>query len=51
MTNNLLTLFCLVDGEPTPFPVKIESTETIGGLKKAIKDEKTPRFDDVVVHQ
>jgi len=47
MTNNLLTLFCLVDGESTPFPVKIESTETIGGLKKAIKDEKTNDFNDV----
>lgn len=47
MTNKLLTLFCLVDGESTPFPVKIEFTETIGDLKKAIKDEQTPDFDDI----
>ncbi|KAF9344405.1 hypothetical protein BGX26_004416 [Mortierella sp. AD094] len=47
MTNNLLTLFCLVDGESTSFPVKIESTETIGGLKKAIKDENSIAFADV----
>ncbi|KAF8909058.1 hypothetical protein BGZ58_006036, partial [Dissophora ornata] len=39
MTNNLLTLFCLVEGESTPFPVKIESSESIGELKKAIKTE------------
>lgn len=47
MTNNVLTLFCLVDGESTPFPVKIESTETIGGLKDAVKTALSPQFDDV----
>ncbi|KAF9577962.1 hypothetical protein BGW38_006509 [Lunasporangiospora selenospora] len=47
MTNNLLTLFCIVEGESTPFPVKIESTETVGELKKIIKTEKTPEFDDI----
>ncbi|KAF9393299.1 hypothetical protein BGX21_010806 [Mortierella sp. AD011] len=54
MTDNKLTLFCLVDGESTfnAFPVEIESTKTIGDLKKLdlkklIKTEKTPRFDDV----
>ncbi|KAF9395528.1 hypothetical protein BGZ94_006552, partial [Podila epigama] len=49
MTDNLLTLFCLVDGEATSnaFPVKIESTETIGGLKELIKTKKSNDFQDV----
>ncbi|KAF9900515.1 hypothetical protein EC991_007219 [Linnemannia zychae] len=47
MANNLLTLFCLVDGESTPFPVKIESTETIGSLKDEIKLKNAPEFDDI----
>jgi hypothetical protein len=28
------------------FPVRIAKSETVGGLKKAIKDEKEPEFDD-----
>ncbi|KAG9062287.1 hypothetical protein KI688_006619 [Linnemannia hyalina] len=36
MTDNLLTLFCLVNGESTPFPLEIDSTKTIGGLKNLI---------------
>ncbi|KAG0245741.1 hypothetical protein BG011_002670 [Mortierella polycephala] len=40
MTNNGVTLFCLVDGESAPFPVKVESTETI-------KTALSPQFDDV----
>ncbi|KAK5801644.1 hypothetical protein F5H01DRAFT_384180 [Linnemannia elongata] len=49
MTNNLLTLFCLVDGEaPTnAFPVEIESAKTIGDLKKLIRTEKSPELDDI----
>ncbi|KAI1294265.1 hypothetical protein EDD11_008201, partial [Mortierella claussenii] len=47
MTDNQLTLFCLVDGESTPFPVEIEAAKTIGSLKKAIKDEKAIAFADV----
>ncbi|KAG0327520.1 hypothetical protein BGZ99_007478, partial [Dissophora globulifera] len=47
MTHNCLSLFCLVDGESTPFPVKIESSESVGELKKAVKAEKAPEFDDV----
>lgn len=30
------------------FPVKIANSETVGALKKAIKDEKKPEFDDYV---
>ncbi|KAG0298008.1 hypothetical protein BGZ97_004183 [Linnemannia gamsii] len=51
MTDSLLHLNCLVDGESTSFPVKIESNETIGELKKAIKTEKAPRFDDVAADE
>ncbi|KAF9536251.1 hypothetical protein EC957_011851 [Mortierella hygrophila] len=36
MTDNLLTLFCLVNGESNPFPLEIDSTKTIGGLKNLI---------------
>ncbi|KAK5796968.1 hypothetical protein F5H01DRAFT_418781 [Linnemannia elongata] len=53
MNDNHLTLFCLVDGEATSnaFPVEIESTKTIGDLKKLIKAEKAPRFDDVAADE
>ncbi|KAG0277039.1 hypothetical protein BGZ95_006634 [Linnemannia exigua] len=49
MDNNLLTLFCLVDGEATTnaFPVEAESTKTIGNLKELIKTKKTNDFQDV----
>ncbi|KAG0048432.1 hypothetical protein BGZ89_004598 [Linnemannia elongata] len=49
MTENPLTLFCLVDGESTSnaFPVGIESTKTIGDLKDLIKAKKTIDFSDV----
>ncbi|KAG0247934.1 hypothetical protein BG011_000705, partial [Mortierella polycephala] len=47
MTNDRITLFCLVDGESTSFPVEIESSKTIGDLKKAIKDDNAIAFADV----
>ncbi|KAG0195634.1 hypothetical protein BGX28_000948, partial [Mortierella sp. GBA30] len=49
MTDNHLTLFCLVDGEAmfNAFPVSTTTTTTIGELKKVIKAEKTPEFDDL----
>ncbi|KAG9061870.1 hypothetical protein KI688_007021 [Linnemannia hyalina] len=49
MSNNLLKLFCLVDGEATTnaFPVEIESTKTIGDLKNFIKDKNAVEFTDV----
>ncbi|KAF9368727.1 hypothetical protein CPB97_004301, partial [Podila verticillata] len=46
MTNNL-KFFCLVDGESTPFPVEIEPAKTIGELKDAMKEKKSPEFDDI----
>ncbi|KAG0369128.1 hypothetical protein BGZ54_000242 [Gamsiella multidivaricata] len=44
-----LSLFCLIDGEPTSnaFLVSIPSTDTIGHLKKLIKAKKTVAFADV----
>jgi len=52
MTNNHLTLFCLIDGETTSnaFPVEIESSKTIGDLKKLIKTEQAPAFDDITAN-
>lgn len=47
MIDNLLILFCVVDGESTPFPVEIESAKTVGQLKDAIKEKKSPEFDDI----
>ncbi|KAG0277967.1 hypothetical protein BGZ97_009804, partial [Linnemannia gamsii] len=49
MTDNLLTLFCLVDGETTSnaFPVEIESSKTIGDLRKLIKTEIPDTFNGV----
>jgi hypothetical protein len=47
MSNEILELFCHILGDPQEriFPVKIASTESVGGLKKAIKAEKSPEFD------
>ncbi|KAF9304398.1 hypothetical protein BG003_001713, partial [Podila horticola] len=53
MTDNIMTLFCLVEGEPTSnaFPVDIVPTKTIGVLKDFIKTKKAPRFDDVAADE
>ncbi|KAH7055052.1 hypothetical protein BKA57DRAFT_452890 [Linnemannia elongata] len=53
MTNNHLTLFCLVDGEATSnaFSVKIPSSDTVDDLKDLIKTKKAPRFDDVAADE
>ncbi|KAF9313348.1 hypothetical protein BG006_004179, partial [Podila minutissima] len=49
MTDNHLSLFCLVDGESTSnaFPVEVESTKTIGDFKKLIKSEIPDTFNGV----
>ncbi|KAG0323910.1 hypothetical protein BG000_002424, partial [Podila horticola] len=49
MTDNILTLFCLVDGEVTSsaFSVEIDPSKTVDGLKMLIKTEKAPLFDDI----
>ncbi|ORZ12045.1 hypothetical protein BCR41DRAFT_356395 [Lobosporangium transversale] len=53
ITTNQITLFCLVDGESTSnaFSVEIDPTKTVDGLKKHIKAEKTPPFDDVAADE
>ncbi|KAK3817571.1 MAG: hypothetical protein J3Q66DRAFT_186824 [Benniella sp.] len=45
----VLTLFCLIDGADTSFPVDIESTKTVDRLKKLIKSE-IPKFDQIAAH-
>ncbi|KAG0211855.1 hypothetical protein BGX28_007310 [Mortierella sp. GBA30] len=49
MTDNHLTLFCLVDGEATSdaFSVEIDPIKTVDSLKKVIKAEKASDFHDV----
>ncbi|KAG0198791.1 hypothetical protein BGX33_012070 [Mortierella sp. NVP41] len=51
MTDNLLTLFCLVDGDSMPFSVDIDASKTVDHLKKLIKAEKTNNFSDVDADQ
>ncbi|KAG0047408.1 hypothetical protein BGZ89_004943, partial [Linnemannia elongata] len=49
MTDNPLTLFCLVDGESTSsaFPVKISPEDSIGDLKELIKTKIPDTFNGV----
>ena len=52
MTDTLLTLFCLVDGQSksstsSTFPVPMLYTKTVGELRKAIKAEKPNAFKDI----
>ncbi|KAF9580429.1 hypothetical protein BGW38_002936, partial [Lunasporangiospora selenospora] len=51
MTTDVLTLFCLVDRDTTVngFSVDISSNKTVDDLKKLIKAEQAPRFDDVAL--
>jgi hypothetical protein len=46
--SDMLNLNCWVLGDDPQrvFSVKIAKSETVGGLKKAIKKEKEPEFDD-----
>lgn len=45
--SDMLNLNCWVLGDDPQrvFPVKIASSETVGGLKDAIKDKMKPEFD------
>ncbi|KAF9271241.1 hypothetical protein BGZ74_006306, partial [Mortierella antarctica] len=50
MTDNRLSLFCLVEGESTSiaFPVKTSSSDTVGDLKNLIVNgDQAPAFKDV----
>lgn len=47
--SDMLNLNCwlLGDDPQRVFPVEIAKTKTVGGLKKAIKDEKKHAFDGI----
>ncbi|KAF9342143.1 hypothetical protein BGX26_008250, partial [Mortierella sp. AD094] len=47
VTDNRLSLFCLVDGQATLFSVDIDPAKTVDHLKVAIKDKKANDFSDV----
>ncbi|KAF9370020.1 hypothetical protein CPB97_003085 [Podila verticillata] len=49
MTNNCISLLCLVDGEPTsnPFFIKIPLNNNVAQLKDLIKTKKTNYFSDI----
>ncbi|KAF8925514.1 hypothetical protein BGZ47_003224, partial [Haplosporangium gracile] len=53
MTDNRLSLFCLVNGEATSnaFSIKIPSNDTVDDLKKLIKAEKSNAFSDIDADQ
>lgn len=43
----IYTIFCIVAGDDTPFPIDIESNKTVGHLKKAIKKEKENKLTGI----
>src|SRR5258708_3115374 len=47
--SDMLDLNCWVLGDDPShiFPIEIAESKTVGGLKKAIKEEKKPEFDHV----
>ena len=49
MTIDSLSLFCYVRGDDggEPFKVDIDKEETVSHLRKVIKENKKPRFDDI----
>ncbi|KAF9196321.1 hypothetical protein BGZ49_002858, partial [Haplosporangium sp. Z 27] len=47
MTSVKVKLFCIVEGDSSAFPVKLDADDTVGELKKAIKEEQSPLFDDI----
>ncbi|KAG0199630.1 hypothetical protein BGX28_007110 [Mortierella sp. GBA30] len=53
MTDNHLTLFCLVDGQPSSraFEIEVTATRTVAHLKDLIKTKQTPAFDDITADQ
>ncbi|KAG0330642.1 hypothetical protein BG000_011618 [Podila horticola] len=53
MTDNRMSLFCLVDGEAlsNAFSIKIPSNDTVDDLKNLIKTKKAPRFDGVAADE
>ncbi|KAF9948462.1 hypothetical protein BGZ70_002209 [Mortierella alpina] len=50
---DILSLFCLVDRDAVSnaFPIDIPSSQTVGHLKKLIKTEMSPDFDDITAEK
>lgn len=48
-TDNLITLLCIENGETTRFSVEVNRHKIVEELKKAIKKQKSPEFDDIAV--
>ncbi|KAF9996950.1 hypothetical protein BGZ79_009311 [Entomortierella chlamydospora] len=42
-----IKLFCIIDGASSAFEVELDTKDSIAALKKAIKKEKEPEFDDI----
>jgi hypothetical protein len=49
----MVTIFCLLAGDPfqNSFPLDIHNDQSIGHLKKMIKEEARPALDNVVASQ
>jgi len=43
----IYTIYCILAGEKNPFPVEIESNETVGALKDKIKGELGSEFNSI----
>ncbi|KAF9144603.1 hypothetical protein BGX20_007018, partial [Mortierella sp. AD010] len=43
----ILHLFCVLEEESNEFPVEIESTKTVGHLKKLIKTDNPETFNAI----
>jgi hypothetical protein len=53
LRNTLTDIACVVDGKSlsNAFEVGVASAKTVSALKKLIKVEQTPAFDDITVNQ
>ncbi|KAF9431634.1 hypothetical protein BGZ76_011904 [Entomortierella beljakovae] len=47
ITHRKIHLCCVIDGESTVFPIELLASDTIGALKKAIKEERRPLLDKI----
>lgn len=45
-----ITIFCVVDGESTPFSIDVSPDDTVGNLKDLIKN-KTKQFGDIAAKE
>jgi hypothetical protein len=44
------TIWCIIEGEKDVFPIEIDSNETVGILKQAIKKEGGQTLADIAAH-